>query len=115
MAVPGAVGAGLPDRLRARTAASLRRAHRPAGTARQLLAIAASGDRSDSLRAIGAPTLVLHGDADPLLPLPHGRDCASKIADARFVTVPGMGHDLPPTLVPVLRDALLEHLRRVDG
>jgi len=111
-------GPGFPideGTLRARTAASLRRAHSPAGTARQLLAIAAAGDRSDHLRRIAAQTLVLHGDADPLLPLPHGRDCAGKIAGARLEVVKGMGHDLPPTLVPVLRDALLAHLRRVDG
>lgn len=111
-------GPGFPisdAELRARSAESLRRNYSPAGTARQLLAIAASGDRSGDLCRIAVPTLVLHGDADPLLPLPHGRDCAARIPGARFETIPGMGHDLPPTLVPVLRDALIAHLRRVDG
>lgn len=111
-------GPGFPisdEELHARSAAAVQRCYSPAGTARQLLAIAASGDRSADLRRIAAPTLVLHGDADPLLPLPHGRDCAAKIPGARFVTIPGMGHDLPPTLVPRLRDALLAHLGRVAG
>lgn len=110
-------GPGFPisdAELRARTAASLRRSYTPAGTARQLLAIAATGDRSDELRRIRAPTLVLHGDADPLLPLPHGRDCAACIAGSTLRVIPGMGHDLPPTLLPVLRDALLAHLQRTD-
>ena len=108
-------GPGFPisdAELHARTSASLRRSYAPVGTARQLLAIAASGDRSDDLRAIAVPTRVLHGDADPLLPLPHGRDCAAKIPGARLEIVPGMGHDLPPTLLPRLGDSLLAHLRR---
>lgn len=109
-------GPGYPisgEELRERTAASLRRSYTPAGTARQLLAIAASGDRSAALRGIRAPTLVLHGDADPLLPLPHGRDSAACIPGATLRVIEGMGHDLPPTLLPVLRDALLAHLRGV--
>lgn len=101
--------------LRARCSRSIERCYAPAGTARQLLAIAASGDRSGDLRRIGTRTLVLHGDADPLLPLPHGRDCAGKIPGARLAVVPGMGHDLPPALIPVLRDALLAHLRGTRG
>ena len=94
---------------------SIRRSYAPAGTGRQMLAIAASGDRSDDLRRIATPTLVLHGDADPLLPPPHGRDCVKKIPGASLTVIPGMGHDLPPTLVPVLRDALLAHLKRTGS
>ncbi len=108
-------GPGFPmseAQLRERLEISLRRSYAPAGTARQLLAIAASGDRSALLERIRAPTLVLHGDADPLLPLPHGRDCAAKIAGASLNVIPGMGHDLPPALIPILRDALLAHLRQ---
>jgi pimeloyl-ACP methyl ester carboxylesterase len=111
-------GPGFPisdAELAERCGRAIERSYCPAGTARQMLAIAASGDRSDELRRIAAPTLVLHGDADPLLPLPHGRDCAAKIAGSRLVVVPGMGHDLPPALVPVLRDALVAHLRQTGG
>jgi pimeloyl-ACP methyl ester carboxylesterase len=100
--------------LRARLQRSLKRSFKPAGTLRQLLAIAASGDRSAQLQMIRCPTLVLHGDADPLVPLAHGRDCAVKIPGARIDIVPGMGHDLPPTLVPLLTEHVLSHLRAVD-
>ena len=108
-------GPGFPiseAELAERCSRSIRRSYSPAGTGRQLLAIAASGDRSADLCRVSAPTLVLHGDADPLLPPPHGRDCAAKIPGASLTVVPGMGHDLPPALVPVLRDALLAHLAR---
>ena len=111
-------GPGFPiddETLRARLQRSLRRSFKPAGTVRQLLAIAASGDRSAQLRQIRCPTLVLHGDADPLVPLAHGRDCARKIPGAQLDVVPGMGHDLPPTLVPLLTEHVLAHLRAVDA
>lgn len=101
------------DELRERLRRSLGRSYRPAGTARQLLAIAASGDRSKLLRAIRAPTLVLHGSDDPLLPLAHGADCARLIPGARFERIDGMGHDVPESLVPRLGDLLLQHLQRV--
>jgi pimeloyl-ACP methyl ester carboxylesterase len=110
-------GPGFPiddETLRARLQRSLRRSFKPAGTVRQLLAIAASGDRSAQLQRIRCPALVLHGDADPLVPLAHGRDCARKIPGARLDVVPGMGHDLPPSLVPLLTEHVLAHLRAVD-
>lgn len=110
-------GPGFPiddETLRARQQHSLRRSFRPAGTVRQLLAIAASGDRSAQLQKIRCPTLVLHGDADPLVKLPHGRDCARKIPGALLDVVPGMGHDLPPSLVPLLTEHVLAHLRAMN-
>jgi len=99
--------------LRTRMAANLKRSYHPRGTERQLLAIIASGDRSASLRKIRAPTLVIHGDCDPLVPVAHGKDCAAKIPDAKLEIVPGMGHDLAPGLLPILIDSLLAHLRAV--
>lgn len=111
-------GPGYPisdEELRARLHRSLARSYNPAGTLRQLLAIVSSGDRSELLRRIRCPTLVLHGDADPLLRLAHGHDCAAKIPGARLVVVPGMGHDIPSSLVPVLTDAVLAHLRAVQS
>jgi pimeloyl-ACP methyl ester carboxylesterase len=98
--------------LRERLSRSLRRSFRPAGTLRQLLAVVASGDRSELLHRIRAATLILHGDADPLLHVAHGRDCARKIRASRLVIVPGMGHDLPASLLGTLEQHLLEHLRR---
>lgn len=101
-----------PEQMRERIAHGLRRSYHPAGTARQLLAIAASGDRSSDLRAISRPTLVIHGDADPLVPLAHGIDCARKIKGAELRVIEGMGHDLAPGLLPILIEALLAHWRR---
>jgi pimeloyl-ACP methyl ester carboxylesterase len=84
----------------------LRRAYRPAGIVRQMLAIGADSDRHALLTRIASPTLVLHGEADPLVPIACGQDTARRIPGARFVSVPGMGHDLPP---PVC-DILLQHI-----
>ena len=108
-------GAGFPNpepELRERLTLSVQRSHHPAGTLRQLLAVVASGDRSQLLKSISVPTLVLHGDADPLLPLRHGQDCARKIPGAAFESIAGMGHDLPSSLVPVLAEKLIAHLDR---
>lgn len=97
------------EEMRTRLRIGIERSHYPEGTVRQILAILASGDRSADLRRITAPTLVLHGDADPLVPVRHGMDCAGKIPGARLQVVPGMGHDLAPGLLPILAAALLGH------
>lgn len=89
-----------PDYLRQRFTTSVRRSYRPAGTARQMVAIAADGDRSPLLGAIRTPTQIIHGAADPLVPLAAGRDLHAKIAGARIDVVDGMGHDLPAPLWP---------------
>ena len=79
---------------------SVRRSYRPRGSARQLTAIAADGDRSPLLARIKAPTQVLHGTDDPLVPVAAGRDLAEQIAGARLDLIEGMGHDLPVPLWP---------------
>jgi pimeloyl-ACP methyl ester carboxylesterase len=76
------------------------RSHDPAGVRRQLAAIAASGDRRPGLAGVRAPTLVLHGDADPLVRPSGGRATAAAVPGSRLVMVPGMGHDLPRVLWP---------------
>ena len=86
--------------LRQRLNMSVRRSHRPQGTARQLMAIAADGDRSALLASIKVPTQVLHGLADPLVPVAAGRDLARKIGGAKIELIEGMGHDLPVPLWP---------------
>jgi pimeloyl-ACP methyl ester carboxylesterase len=98
-----------PDQLRLRVLASIERSYQPAGTARQMVAIAANGDRSAALAKITAPTLVMHGEADPLVPIACGKDVAAKIPGARFTAIPGMGHDLPVELLPMLAGAVIEH------
>ncbi|MDE2275634.1 MAG: alpha/beta fold hydrolase [Burkholderiales bacterium] len=85
---------------RARLQAMVERAWNPDGTARQLVAVAADGDRTPLLTRITAPTCVIHGEADPLVPVAAGRDLAARIGGATADFVPGMGHDLPLQLVP---------------
>jgi proline iminopeptidase len=99
-----------PELLRERLRISLQRNYCPAGTARQLLAVAAADDRSALVARIAVPTLVLHGADDPLLPLAHGIDTARTIGAAKLQVIAGMGHDLAPDLLPVLTPILLQHL-----
>jgi pimeloyl-ACP methyl ester carboxylesterase len=91
-----ATDAYLHDRL----GLAVRRSHRPAAVARQLVAIAADGDRSALLPRIQAPVQVIHGLADPLVPVEAGRDLAARIAGAEIDLIEGMGHDIPQPLWP---------------
>jgi proline iminopeptidase len=87
----------MPDAvLRERMQVTFSRAWRPAGTYRQMLAIIASGDRSADLQRLAVPTLVLHGAADPLIPVSSARDLARKIPGAQLAIIEHMGHDLGP-------------------
>ena len=72
----------------------------PDGGRRQLAAIMASPNRAPGLRGVTAPTLVVHGEQDPLVPLVGGRATAAAVPGARLVTFPGMGHNLPRELWP---------------
>lgn len=93
-----------------------RRAQNPSGQLRQLVAIAASGDRTAVVRRIKAPTLVIHGVEDPLVPIACGEATARAIreggGDAVFVAIEGMGHDLPRPLWPRLADLVVAHCRK---
>ncbi len=97
-----------PARQHSRIEAAVRRAWRPGGTARQLLAIIADGDRSGLLGHIRAPTRVIHGADDPLVPAAAAHDLAARIAGAALDLVPGMGHDLPPALLQHLADGVAQ-------
>jgi pimeloyl-ACP methyl ester carboxylesterase len=78
----------------------------PAGATRQLLAIYASGDRTEAVRGIGVPTLVIHGDSDPLINVSAGRRTAELIAGSELLIIPGMGHDLPRQVWPAIVGAV---------
>lgn len=101
--------------LRAMCERHVRRSFHPAGAARQLLAIAASGDRTEAVRRIRAPTLVLHGDEDPLLRLECGRATERAVREgggtATLAIVRGMGHDFPVELLPELAERVAAHCR----
>lgn len=101
------------ERLQRRVRNDHERGWYPQGVARQMAAIVADGDRRPMLKSIKAPTLVIHGEADPLVPLAGGRDTVENIPGARLLTVPGMGHDLPLALVDTLTGAIAEHARGV--
>lgn len=96
------------------SAEAVRRAWRPAGTARQLAAILADGDRRGALRAVRAPTLVLHGEADPLVPVAAGRATAAALPNAEFVGFEKLGHDLPTPLIGDIVAALGKHIEAVE-
>lgn len=89
-----------------RLSMSVRRSYRPRGTARQLTAIVADGDRSHLLSQIKAPTQILHGLQDPLVPVAAGRQLAALIAGAKVDLIEGMGHDLPMALWPRFGDGI---------
>ena len=91
------------------------RCRHPEGVARQLAAVAASGSRVDLLRTITAPSLVIHGSDDPLVPPECGRDTAKHIPGASLEMIEGMGHDLPLGLVPRLLELVLGHAAKADG
>ena len=92
--------------LRTRAAAAFERSYCPEGTARQLAAILASPDRSEGLHGVELPFLVLHGQADPLVTLSGGQATADAVSEAKLITYPGMGHDLPEVLWSEIADAI---------
>jgi pimeloyl-ACP methyl ester carboxylesterase len=84
----------------------------PAGTARQLAAILASGSRTAALRQLEVPTVVIHGEKDPLVPLRAGISTAKAIPGAELIKIPGMGHDMPKQLWPTFVDAIARNADR---
>lgn len=100
------------EAIRARAGRAYDRCFAPQGMARQLAAILASGSRHEALGALRMPTLVIHGDADPLVPLPCGEATAQAVPGAELLVLEGMGHDLPRGTWPRLLDALEKHTAR---
>lgn len=95
------------DYLHKRLSQSVRRSYRPRGTARQLTAIVADGDRTSMLQQIKLPTQIIHGLADPLVPVAAGDDLVRSIPGARIDLIEGMGHDLPVALWPRFADGIV--------
>jgi len=90
--------------LRARVTAEIDRAYLPQGYVRQRAAILVDGDRSELVRHIAVPTLVIHGTQDPLIPHPGGEELAALIEGSRLLLFPGMGHEIPDELAATIAD-----------
>jgi pimeloyl-ACP methyl ester carboxylesterase len=97
------------DRVRADAGVAYDRAFHPAGTARQLVAILCSPDRTPDLKALDVPTLVIHGESDPLVDPSGGRATAAAIPGATLWTIEGMGHHLPAELFGGFADRVAAH------
>jgi pimeloyl-ACP methyl ester carboxylesterase len=102
------------DLLREHTGLKFDRGIHPAGVARQMAAIMASGGRREKLKSVTIPTLVIHGDADPLVPLEGGKDTAEAIPGAELIIMEGMGHDLPMELWLQIIDAIVKHVSKFE-
>ncbi|WP_379922753.1 alpha/beta fold hydrolase [Erythrobacter sp. R86502] len=100
-----------PEAQRERVLRSIRRSVYPAGLPRQLAAIIDDGCRRSRLADVRVPTLVMHGEADPLVKLEAGEDTAKHISGSRLVTIPGWGHDLPIPLIPRIAGEIAAHAR----
>lgn len=94
--------------------AAVERAYRPEGTLRQLSAILAAEDRREALSELAVPTLVIHGNADPLVPVEAGRDTASAIPGSRYLEVDRLGHDLSEPAIGEMVAAITEHIGNVE-
>jgi len=79
------------------------------GFGRQLAAVYASGSRKGALESVHIPTLVIHGNADPLIPFEAGKDTAKSIRGAKLMVIEGMGHNLPPEVWPKVVEAIANH------
>jgi pimeloyl-ACP methyl ester carboxylesterase len=101
-------GPGLFDEAwyRTRGEAQYDRCYYPAGAARQILGIMASGSRTEALRNVHVPTLVVHGTADPLVDVSGGVRTAEAIEGAELLLLEGMGHDFPPKFYGQVIDAV---------
>ena len=99
--------------LRAKVERQMYRNTNPQGTMRQLAAILASGSRAPMLSRISAPTLVLHGSHDPLIPVAAAHDLGRRIGHARKLIIEGWGHDLPEALMPRIGQELIRHFQSV--
>lgn len=93
---------------RAQILAAANRAYDPAGFGRQIAALVANGDRRALLNRITVPTLVMHGTADPLIPLAAGEDTAANVPGAQLKVFEGMGHEIPSELYEPIAQAIAD-------
>jgi pimeloyl-ACP methyl ester carboxylesterase len=100
--------------LRKRVAANYDRSYYPEGTIRQWAAIMASPPRTERLKSLRVPTLVLHGSDDTLIMPEAGRHTAASIPGAEFHVIDGWGHDISHSAIPILLGLMLPFMARVE-
>jgi pimeloyl-ACP methyl ester carboxylesterase len=103
---------GFPFReevIAARAAAAYDRGFHPSGALRQTVAVLASPDRTPGLRGLTLPTLVIHGESDPMVDPSGGQATAVAARGAILWMIPGMGHDLPPDLFTEIANRVAAH------
>ena len=116
MRVIGSTGFAMDEeRVRALARRAYERSYHPPGFARQFGAILAAGNRLSTLPSVRAPTLVIHGSEDPLIPPKAGRATAALVPGARLRMIEGMGHDLPAALWKTFADEIAGHARTSEG
>ena len=98
-----------------RQAAFVKRGFYPEAMPRQMMAIFKTGDRSAEVATISAPTLVLHGADDDLIPPPHGEYTAELIEGSDLVVFEGMGHNIPNEVLPLLLERMIAHMQATDA
>jgi pimeloyl-ACP methyl ester carboxylesterase len=103
------------DRVRRRLTEAYDRCYNPGGAGLQMLAMVASGDRVEGLAALAVPTLVIHGDRDPLIDVSGGRRTAELVPGADLVVLEGMGHDLPTYFWPVIVESVTKLAARAGA
>lgn len=103
------------DEYRERVAVAYDRSYDPAGIMRQLAAVVSGPDRTERLRTLDVPALVIHGADDPLVNVSGGRATADAIPGAELVVMDGMGHDFPLDLVPHWADVIAAHVQRAEA
>ena len=103
-----------PDELRARAGQAFDRAYDPAGFGRQLQACLAADDRTQSLRLLQVPTLVIHGADDTLIGVSGGRATAAAVPGAELLVLDGVGHEVPRGVWPVVVDRIAGLVARAE-
>lgn len=102
------------NEIRERAKSDFDRSFYPSGVVRQMIAIAATGNRKPGLQSVSVPTLVIHGKADPLVPVEAGIDTHEAITGSKLRLFDGMGHDLPEPLWPDIVEAITAHTTEHD-
>ncbi len=103
------------EELRAKVERQIDRRYYPQGASRQYFAVIADGDRTNLLKSVKVPTLVIHGSDDPLLPVECGRDIAAAVPGAVMHEEPGMGHEIPAALCQKLAARIAAHCKAIKA